>query len=154
MVQASKDDTPPALFIHCKNTYRAMLEESTEVQFDNDSKGIVYEGKLTALITEKLYLSVPYYTKIRAALIAMGCMKQLRRGGGSAPSQWELYYEPTLKLYDKYVRSEQLADKEAAEQKKNELAPASQQQIKDLQRQINDLDETLRFIVKALPEEL
>lgn len=152
MVQL-KDETPPALFIHCKNTYNAMLEEASEVEFDKDSKGIVYEGKLTALITEKLYLSVPYYTKIRAALIAMGCVKQLRRGGGSAPSQWELFYEPTIRLYNENVRSEQLAEKAAAEEKKNALAPATQQQISDLQRQIDEVNEALKIIVNSLPEE-
>jgi hypothetical protein len=61
---------------------------------------VVYEGMLTKLVTEDLGLPVPYYTKVRQFLMAMGCIRQLRRGGGSAPSQWELIREPTIDLWD------------------------------------------------------
>jgi hypothetical protein len=60
---------------------------------------IVYEGFFTALITQKLNLSTPYYTSVKNALIRMGCISQLRRGGSTTPSQWELHWEPSLEAF-------------------------------------------------------
>lgn len=61
---------------------------------------IVWEGFLTRFITEELHLSVPYYTSVTQALKRMGCVRQLRRGGGSSPSLWELLTEPTEGLFN------------------------------------------------------
>lgn len=101
------DSAPPALYDHCCRVYRGMLEEARSVQVNPDTEDesgedlhiIVYEGFLTQLITGKLNLSVPYYTTTLKALKAMGCIRQLRRGGSSTPSQWELIYEPTLEAF-------------------------------------------------------
>jgi len=81
-----------------------MLEVATSVPTFTDADAepshiIVYEGFLTQLVTGQLNLSVPYYTSVRTSLIRMGCIKQLRRGGGTAPSQWEMCYEPTLDAF-------------------------------------------------------
>jgi hypothetical protein len=83
-----------------------MLEESRNVSEGNSSV-IVYEGFLTKLVTVKLNYSVPYYTKLRVCLVQMGCMKQLKRGGGTAPSQWEMIYEPTYEAFVKAIEAEQ-----------------------------------------------
>lgn len=92
---------PPALFDHCVNTYQAMLKQAKSVQISPDSEenAIVYEGFFTQLITGELHLSVPYYTSISSTLMRMGCIRQLKRGGGTSPSQWELLYEPTLDTF-------------------------------------------------------
>jgi hypothetical protein len=63
-------------------------------------QSVVYEGFLTDLVKNKLNLSTPYYTKCRKALLEMGCIKQLRRGGSSTPSQWLLIREPLLTNFD------------------------------------------------------
>lgn len=79
--------------------------EDVEDNLDPDAEDttashiIVYEGFLTQLITGRLNLSVPYYTSVRKSLIRMGCVRQLRRGGGNSPSQWEMIYEPTLEAF-------------------------------------------------------
>lgn len=119
MTELNEDKAPPALFEHCQKVYAAMLreakpldvigEDKAEVRRDGDSVEIVadrkrimvYEGFLTQLITGKLNLSVPYYTSTRQNLIRMGCIRQLRRGGSTTPSQWELVYEPTLEAFMK-----------------------------------------------------
>lgn len=88
------------LFVHCCNVYNAMFNEAHEVAADADHKIIVYEGHLTKLITQKLNLSVPYYSSVRKALMNMGCIRQLQRGGGTQVSQWELFMEPTWELYE------------------------------------------------------
>lgn len=90
------DDVLPAMYEHCCRTYSMMLSESTKV-----GHVVVYEGYLTRLITQKVMLSVPYYGKIRTLLLEMGCVRQLKRGGGNSPSQWELITEPTEELFRK-----------------------------------------------------
>jgi hypothetical protein len=109
------DKAPPeTLFLHCQTTYKAMLAEAkavvvpreTDVGF-TDYEGevtendvvIVWEGMLTSFITGKLNLSVPYYTYIMRALKRMGCVQQLKRGGGTSPSQWRLIKEPVYEDY-------------------------------------------------------
>lgn len=92
------DDPTPALFIHCQSTYRAMAAEAREVT-EGETSMIIWEGMFTAFIVKKLNLSVPYYTQITRALKRMGCIRQIKRGGGSAPSMWELITEPTEELY-------------------------------------------------------
>jgi hypothetical protein len=97
------DDAPPKLLEHLTTVYQAMFNEA-KLMVDKDEKEmLVYEGKLTELITKTCYLSVPYYTKVTHALKGMNCMYQLKRGGGSAPSQWVLMTEPTLELFNTYM---------------------------------------------------
>lgn len=113
MTSNEADDTPPpALFDHCVRTYNAMLAEAKQVivlpDIEDDlapgdraqelSHIIVYEGFLTHLFA-KLNLSVPYYTSVMTRLKAMNCVRQLRRGGSTTPSQWELVYEPTYEAF-------------------------------------------------------
>ena len=80
--------------------YAAMLGEANAVVGESDNKMVVYEGFLTSLITGKLNLSVPYYTSVMKALKRMGCVRQLRRGGGNSASQWELITEPTIEAFE------------------------------------------------------
>lgn len=106
------DDPPPTLFLHCVHAYAKMFEQAKGVAVDAiDSGGfengqeqlvdyiLVWEGMLTRLITNELNLSVPYYSSVTKALKRMGCITQLRRGGGSAPSQWQIHHEPVLDTF-------------------------------------------------------
>lgn len=93
---------PPALFIHCVRTYNKMLERATNsiispVEPNNDM--IIYEGFFVRLVAE-LGLSTPYFSYCRQALIDMGCIRQIKRGGGTGKSQWELIRVPTEELFD------------------------------------------------------
>lgn len=130
------DDAPPALFEHCRRVYAAMLDEARALApndnpDENEDVIIVYEGFLTKLITHQLNLSVPYYTSVRTALIRMGCVRQMRRGGGSSPSQWEMIYEPTLEAFLKA---------EPPKSPKQTKAGATEQQIVALARRVSDLE--------------
>lgn len=94
------DTSPQANYVHCHTVYRAMMEEATaRVDEDTGEEMVVWEGMLTALITGRCNLSIPYYSKITSALKEMGCIRQIKRGGGSASSVWELITEPTEELY-------------------------------------------------------
>ncbi len=86
---------PPALFEHVSTIYNAM---KAEVEIDKDGNK-VWTGFATHLFKEH-DLSVPYYTQVMRMLQAMDCLRQLRRGGGTAPSKWLLNQEPTMELFD------------------------------------------------------
>jgi hypothetical protein len=115
--------------------YRAMMDESQIVDMEG-VQSVVYEGFLTDLVKNKLNLSTPYYTKCRKALIAMGCISQLRRGGSSTPSQWLLIKEPLLSKFD----PESVV-----------AAPAvTLEQYQAQQQMINALNHRISFIEQAL----
>lgn len=81
----------PAMFEHSVRVYVAMAEKA---KIDDEGL-LVYDGHLTRLFIS-LRLSVPYYTQIKNQLIAMGCIEQTRRGGGSGTSRWVLWKAPDL----------------------------------------------------------
>ena len=121
------------MFEHCSKVYSAMHEEAKRV--DTAEGGmIVYEGFLTALVTKKLNLSVPYYTSVMRVLKDMGCVRQLRRGGGTAPSQWMLIREP-----DEASFTQASPKKE----KPKPDSPVGDQRFNDLNKRVNYLYSTL-----------
>jgi HAMP domain-containing protein len=142
----SETEAPPkALFDHCQNAYKAMLSQAKVVVDPSSMEEepiqlVVYEGFLTHLITQELSLSVPYYTSVRKALINMGCIKQLRRGGGTSPSQWELITEPTLDAF-----TAQEPKKKPAQTKQAFL----QEQIDSMNTRISELETTVEELVTA-----
>ena len=92
---------PPKVFQHLCTVFEAMKKESFFVSMTDsgeESGGTVWEGFLTKLF-QSLRLPQPYYTSVMKRLKKMGCVQQLSRGGGSAPSRWELIEEPTLELF-------------------------------------------------------
>ena len=91
---------PSAMFQHCARVYGTMFSQASRVQADGTTTMVVYEGFLTKLVKDECNLPTPYYTAIRRKLLDMGCIRQLRRGGSSSPSQWELLREPTADLWD------------------------------------------------------
>ena len=109
----------PAQFDHCMRVYALMERESSIEEFEptestadynerhqdapiaEGMKGRrrVWEGHTTRIFNN-LELSTPYYTSVLNHLKRMGCVEQLRRGGGSATSKWLLIREPTIDLYE------------------------------------------------------
>jgi hypothetical protein len=147
----------PALFEHCQKVYSAMLKEAKGHSIGPYDEGdpnqdstpktmVIYEGHLTALVAA-IPLSGPYYTHCMNALKGMGCVKQIRRGGGSSPSQWEMLTEPTK---DMFLQLEESGPKKAP--KVSRMDQLEQNQIA-LTRRVNELDENLRQILGALRRE-
>lgn len=93
------DMTMPAMFDHSVAVYNEMRANAKPVGVEGEGRMLVWEGFLTKL-TKRLGLSTPYYTMVRRELIRMGCIRQLRRGGGNSASQWELVKKPTQELYN------------------------------------------------------
>jgi hypothetical protein len=154
---AEPTSAPPALFDHCCKTYKAMLaeartvipvaqveEEHDELSTSESQHIIVYEGFFTQLVTGKLNLSVPYYTSIRQALVRMGCIRQLKRGGGTSPSQWELIYEPTLEAFMNATPK-----KKTAAQDKEALV---QEQLDSINGRLTDVEDKVDGILESLAD--
>ena len=141
MSEAIDDNTPPALFNHACVVYQAMLERSYEHDPGDGSRLMaIFEGRLTALITEELFYSVPYYTSITKLLKAMGSIKQLKRGGGSAPSQWEIITAPTIEKFRALALQDPTVTKTTGTRNPSRQEfEALEQQLRDLERQINNV---------------
>jgi hypothetical protein len=131
----TETDAPPALFGHCQKVYEEMLNDATP-----HGGMIVYEGFLTQLVTGKLNLSVPYYTAIRSTLTSMGCIRQLRRGGSTTPSQWELIYEPDLEAFmNVQPKKERKANKYEQQQEVVDNLIARVNQLETWRDSVNEL---------------
>lgn len=137
----SEGDKPlkaPAMWSHCLRVYEAMERQSVrKVIFEEER--VVWEGFLTKLFKE-LGLSVPLYTEVRQELMRMGCMSQLRRGGGPTPSIWVLFGPPTLEEYNK-VPPESINTKGGAKKRSA---------MDVLQAQINTINLRLGVVEKAV----
>lgn len=154
MPSPPQPDVKPSPLLHAEKVYFLMRENAREVR-EGDVPMLIWEGFTTHLLKE-LKLAVPYYSTIRTALIKMGCVRQLRRGGGSSPSQWELIREPSLDLWVKM-------QEEAPDQpvRAGTASAASKGDIKHLRQQFNDLrdrvdglEENLKFVVNLFNESL
>jgi hypothetical protein len=122
----------PALYHHCVTVYAKMLETAEPVP---KTEYALYTGKLTKLFGE-LYLSLPYYTKVTQALKDMDCIRQQKRGGGSAPSEWLMVQVPSRELWT-LVRDD---GKMSSAAQKNQV---HDQQMRDLSSRIDRIEEAL-----------
>jgi hypothetical protein len=123
-----------------------MLRQSSKQEYKDDDntmkEAVVYEGFLTKLVTEELHLSVPYYTTVMRALKKMGCVRQVRRGGSTSPSQWQLYFEPTENLF---------TEKAGVSNKRNTQTTRLEQcedSIQALNRRVSTLEQALQNLVR------
>lgn len=54
----------------------------------------VFKGHPTTIVTEEMSLPIPYYSKMRSALITIGCVQQIKRGSAKSLSEWVLVRRP------------------------------------------------------------
>lgn len=127
----------PALFEHACNVY-ADMEKSAKPVAHQGQEILVYEGHLTQLF-KGLRLSVPYYTAIKNQLIGMGCIEQMRRGGGSGMSKWVLWKTPTLDEWQAFSPSKS---------RRGSKQLMMEQRIKALQDRIDKLEEQVEGIIR------
>lgn len=91
----------PNLFNHLVTVYRTLENEAVEETYAGQVMK-TWEGPLVTKISDILGFSTPYYSKVTVPLKSMGCIKQLRRGGGSSMSMWQLIKPPTLEDFAEY----------------------------------------------------
>lgn len=125
-------------------TFEREGDKDQKLKTSPEKHVIIYEGFLTQLITQKLNLSTPYYTHVRTALIRMGCIRQLKRGGGTAPSQWELIYEPTEEAFHR--NRERKVPKQTKESQTERL-------ITELSGRVADLEGKMGGVLDFLSEQ-
>ena len=136
--------TVPALFNHCVEVWEMMHSESQQVTLDDNGMPLtvqMWEGYTTKLF-RTLRLAVPQYTKVMQALQAMDCVRQIRRGGGSAMSQWALIQYPKLDSFK--VRAGT-----SYKSKAGQASVQNAQQIRDLNRRLSDLEQKMENHVRA-----
>jgi len=135
------DDSTPIMFDHCVAVFNAMQKTAAIKETEGGVRIAVWEGYLTRLIQQDLDLAVPYYSSIRAHLIRMGCVKQLRRGGGSSMSQWEVIKPPTKELFE---------SAEATGSQKLQRKETHSQQLNDLTKRVASLEQNERTLIDTI----
>lgn len=131
----------PALYDHCEEVY-GLLKAKAEPRIINGLTADVYVGFTTKLFKENR-ISVPYYTHIMNALQAMDCIRQLRRGGGSSPSEWLLMQEPAL---DRYRDRAGIFDPAARRQA---VGAETVQQLRALNHRVSQLESVVQALLSA-----
>lgn len=142
----AQDVVAPALYEHSVNVFNAMREQAQVDQLTTGAaeEGLVYEGFLTKLITEEVGLSVPYYTSVMRHLRRMGCVTQLRRGGSSTPSRWQLLEEPTL---DRFLSDQ---DRSSTKVQRKSRLDRIEQRNNDMVSRVNDLEGQVDDLLLAM----
>lgn len=93
IVDESSRDTP-ALYAHIMKVWNAMYDESVIV-----TEGRAWQGRLTTLFN-KVGVSSGVYSSVTHRMRSMGCISQIKRGGGGNPSTWLLHKPPTIGEFD------------------------------------------------------
>lgn len=170
----------PAMFHHCNAVFDAMFQaaeaywadlpgthrpvkcsEATEQGMHvspSATKVLVWEGFLTKLVGEELGLSTPYFSLVRNNLIAMQCIRQLQRGGGSSPSRWELLRPPNLEAFttireqtgSSYGAVSKHLQKHTAVGLATTTAQAASQAGRDNTRRIDSIEQTQAVLLDTL----
>lgn len=133
------------VFEHCKSVYEEMVQQAREEPIEGSptpgATQLVYEGYLTKLVTGHLGLATPRYTAVMKHLKAMGCVEQLQRGGGNAPSRWRL---------NKFPNEETYRSIEAMNRPNVGKVAALEQQIRDINRRVQALEAERKFTLDTL----
>jgi hypothetical protein len=149
-MQAPGDQAPVTLYLHCQKAYQRMFDQAKLQVMEDGSEAVMWEGMLTHLIVSELNLSVPYYTRVTRALKAMGCIRQVRRGGGSSPSQWELLQEPTEAAFMSFHEGE--ATDTTPTKKGSTRIDMALEQVAGLNRRLQLVEKALEAFIKGVDD--
>jgi hypothetical protein len=124
----------PARYHHCVRLYEVMKKQATQ-----RTEGLVWEGSLLKTMVGELQLGNAHYTSITRALKSMGCMQQLRRGGGPQGSIWRLIKPPSPAAF-------RIADDSPTPVRTKAQATRKEQdqRIRDLSRRVHNLERVAR----------
>jgi hypothetical protein len=131
-VMTAVEPVMPALYHHCTNLFTLMAKTA-----EKREEGMIWTGSLLTTLTQELGLGNAHYTAVTRKLKEMGCMRQLRRGGGPQPSIWILYRQPTPGLW-------RVAEESATEQSTRVKAKGTRdqhgQQLRDMNARLLKLE--------------
>jgi hypothetical protein len=143
-----------ALYDHCMEIFEEMEREAVpeeekvvlegdEVTPDHESiEGtgyMIWTGHTTHLFS-RLGKATPYYTSVMDALKKMGCVEQLKRGGGNSMSKWRLVRKPEEEFFHE---AEKRKSPTQGSQK------ALEQQVRAMNIRITALEDQWRDFVQA-----
>lgn len=117
------------LYDHCVTIFNEMSAQAR----DTEENGLVYEGHLTKLFQD-CGMAQPMYTSVRQQLMNMGCIFQLRRGGGGAMSKWKILKEPT---------EEDFREAKSLRKPLTGKMAIVEQQMRDFNRRLQRIEEVL-----------
>jgi hypothetical protein len=147
------DEKPmKALYDHCIEIFEEMEKEAVPEESQGTEAGatmdpdagtgyLIWTGHTTHLFS-RLGKATPYYTSVMEALKKMGCVEQLKRGGGNSMSKWRLVRKPEE---DYFHAIEKLKKPTQGSQK------ALEQQFRDLNNRVLVLEDTLNDLIQNLP---
>lgn len=128
-----KPNPVPVMFDHCLTVYSKMAEEATDG---------LYEGFSTKLV-QSCGLPSPYYTAVMRRLKEMGCIEQIRRGGGNAVSVWKLLTPPTEALFEAINLSAR---------RRPTRYDGIEQQVRDLNRRMIEIETLINVMGRKLEQ--
>lgn len=131
----------PAIWHHAKRVYDLMEENAVVQTLDGYGEVLVYEGFLTHLF-QTTGMSTPYYSKVTRVLEGTKAAAQIRRGGGSAPSQWVLFNAPTNEMLEEFERREG----KSTRGKRSAL----QQQLNDVNSRVLEIEDYIDDLVERV----
>jgi len=129
----------PKVFIHCAKTYEMMLKHKSSNTYEGKP---VYRGHLTKDMEEHLGLTTAQYSRVMKMLNDMGCVYQLKRGAGRAPSEWVLANTPTYESFA-YVKGKQI-------NRVHRRVRPEDQRFSDIIIMINELSERLERVESVI----
>lgn len=132
----------PSLYQHCLDVYNLMKSKAVVSEVPEHESHLVYTGFLTKEFAA-FGLGQPYYTSVMRKLRAMGCCKQIQRGGGPSPSKWLLLGAPTLAAFNQVNNSNQTNTSSAA-------VRVVEQNTRDLSERITRLEASITRIIEAV----
>lgn len=112
-----------------------MLEDAEEKE-----EGIFWSGALTKLLTDN-DINIGHYTQITQKLIAMGCIEQVKRGGGRSQSVWCLITEPTEDLFQASVGASKVGSRLSRQTSRDKAIEALIQRVSKLELVVQRLIE-------------
>lgn len=121
----SEEEKPTSMvFDHCISVYDEMRAQARP-----EDEGLIYEGYLTKLFGQ-LQMATPYYSSIMKHLKTMGCVEQIRRGGGNTPSRWLLVRPPNEESFRSF---------EQLKRPRTGKIAAVEQRLRDLNKKYEEL---------------
>lgn len=126
---------PPKAYVHACDVWTLMKQEARQA-----SEGWVWEGTTTGLF-DRLDKGRALYTQVMTKLQEMGCVEQLRRGGGPQPSIWLVLKAP--KLDDFYAAPSKVKTPKQA-RPGQVSANDNAQQLRDVNRRLTAVEDYLR----------
>jgi hypothetical protein len=141
--ETEAEEALPVMYDHSLKVFKAMFEKATPERLPGyDEPVMVYTGHLTKLITDELKLPNPYYTATTRELVRMGCILQLRRGGGNASSQWVLVKMPSEQLW---------REKVATKRRSTSRLDFLEQGQRDIHNRLTQLENQIRQLLGGQP---